>query len=185
MKFELGNNDCEPCVVVTKVGGELVVMFEGFAHDEAVSWFNSKDAMNSFEVWHEVMGDFEMMCKQIKRKGLEMDEIKRMLDELHEECEENLKCCPPIRESDRVNYYELDSDEVISLSHFNGEVIFDDDVVEEGGIECIHGKNLTVELFESALGDKGFHEFLKQWCEEEHCTRALISRVDPGTRSTA
>lgn len=70
MKFELGNNDCEPCVVVTKVGGELVVMFEGFAHDEAQQWFNSKDVMESFECWHNMMGDYEMAYKQIKWKGI-------------------------------------------------------------------------------------------------------------------
>lgn len=112
MKFELGNNDCEPCVVVTKVDGKFG------------------------------------------------------------------------RESDRVSYYELGGG-LIAVSHQYGEVIFDDDVVEEGGIEYLVGENMAIETFESALGDKGFHAYLKQWCEEEHCTRALISRVDPGTRSTA
>lgn len=70
MKFELGNNDCEPCVVVTKIDGELVVMFEGFGGEEAVSWFNSKDVMSSLESWHTMMGDYEMAYKQIKWKGI-------------------------------------------------------------------------------------------------------------------
>lgn len=70
MKFEFGNNDCEPCVVVTKVDGELVVMFESFGGEEAELWFKSKDVMSSFEVWHRVMGDFEMACKQIKQEEI-------------------------------------------------------------------------------------------------------------------
>jgi len=70
MKFVLGINDCAPGVVVTKEDGELVVMFEGFAHDEAERWFNSKDVMSSFEVWHEVLGDFEMAYKKIIRKEI-------------------------------------------------------------------------------------------------------------------
>lgn len=113
-----------------------------------------------------------------------MNEIEKLLEEIRRDLEENLKGVPPNRESDRVSYFEL-GDDVIAVSHLYGEVIFDEDVVEEGGIECIYGKNMTIETFESALEDKSFNAFLKQWCEEEHCTRALITRVDPGTLSTA
>lgn len=184
MKFEYGNNDCEPCVVVTKEDGELVVMFEGFGGEEAKQWFNSKDVMSSLESWHNMMGDYEMAYKQINGRGFEMNEIEKMLNDIRKNPEVNLKDCPPGHGSDRVSYYELGGD-VIAVSHQFGEVIFDGDVVEEGGIECLFGENMTTEKFELALGNKEFITFLKQWCEEEHCTRALISRVDPGTRSTA
>lgn len=112
-----------------------------------------------------------------------MNEIEKMLNDIRKNREENLKNCPPGRESDRVDYFKL-GDEVIAVSHLNGEVIFDEDVVEEGEIEYLNA-NMTSEKFESALGNKEFISFLKQWCEEEHCTRALVSRVDPGNLSTA
>lgn len=70
MKFKIGNNDCKPCVVVTKVDGELEVMFEGFAYEEAQQWFNSKDVMSSLEVWHGMMGDYEMKYKETTWKGV-------------------------------------------------------------------------------------------------------------------
>lgn len=113
-----------------------------------------------------------------------MNEIEKMLNDIRKNREEEFKNCPPGRESDRVDYFELGGD-VIAVSHQYGEVIFDDDVVEEGGIECIYGKNMTIEKIKSALGNKEFITFLKQWCEEEHCTRALLTSVDPETRFTA
>lgn len=66
MKFEYGENDCQPGVVITKEKGELVVIFEGFSYEEAQQWFNSKAVMSSFEVWQSVLGDFEMAFKIIK-----------------------------------------------------------------------------------------------------------------------
>ena len=104
-----------------------------------------------------------------------------MFNDIRKNLKESMKNCPPGRESDRVDYFKL-GDDVINVSHLNGEVIFDEAVEEEGGFECIYGKNMTMEKFDSALGDKGFNTFLKQWCEEEHCTRALISGVDPVIR---
>lgn len=113
-----------------------------------------------------------------------MNKVEKMLEEIRENREKNVKSLPPGRESERFSYFELDGD-VIAVSHQYGEVIFDDEIAEEGEIECLFGENMTLEIFNSTLADKGFDAFLKQWCEEEHCTRALISRVDPLTRSTA
>ena len=63
MKFELGNNDCEPAIEVVTEGDELVVRFWGFASDEADQWFSSEPVMSSLEIWHSVVGDFEMSVK--------------------------------------------------------------------------------------------------------------------------
>lgn len=112
-----------------------------------------------------------------------MNEIEKMLNDIRKNREKDIKNIPPDRGSDRISYFELDG-EVIAVSHQYGEVIFDEELVG-GGIECLVGENMTLGTFTSALNDNGFYAFLKQWCEEEHCTRALITKVDPGTQSTA
>lgn len=109
--------------------------------------------------------------------------VEKMLEAIRRRREKDVKNIPPNRESDRVSYFELDG-EVIAVSHLDGEVVFDEELVG-GGIECLLGGNLTAQQFEAVLEDEGFSAFLEKWCEEEHCTRALIARVDPGTRSTA
>ena len=65
MKFEMGDNDCQPKIEVVTVGDELVVRFWGFAFDEAEQWFNSEPVMDSLRAWHSVEGDFEMSVKLI------------------------------------------------------------------------------------------------------------------------
>lgn len=60
MKYVMCNNDCHPSVEVLTDGDELLVRFWGFAYDEAQLWFNSKAVMDSLEVWHSVIGDFEI-----------------------------------------------------------------------------------------------------------------------------
>ena len=63
MKFEMGNNDCQPMIEVVAEGDELVVRFWGFAFDEARQWFHSEPVMDSFKAWHSLEGDFVMSMK--------------------------------------------------------------------------------------------------------------------------
>lgn len=111
-----------------------------------------------------------------------MNEIEKMLSEILKKREANLKNYPPNRKSNRVNYFKL-GDDVFTVSHHLGAVIFDDDVAKEGDIECLYGKNMTLEKFESAFKNEGFNAFLDQWCEEEHCTRVLIGKFDTVSRN--
>lgn len=70
MKFELCDNDSETFIDVVTDGDELVVGFWGFAFEEAKGWFNSKPVMESLEIWHSGMSDFEMAFKSIKKMGV-------------------------------------------------------------------------------------------------------------------
>ncbi len=51
MRFEMGNNDCEPAIEVVTEGDERIVRFWGFAYDEAERWFNSDAVMESLDSW--------------------------------------------------------------------------------------------------------------------------------------
>ena len=60
MKFELMGSDWPPSIEVVRDGDELVAQFWGFTGEEAERWYNSEVVMESLDIWHSVLGDFDM-----------------------------------------------------------------------------------------------------------------------------
>ncbi len=74
--------------------------------------------------------------------------------------------------------YEFGDGSAVILSHIYGEPIYDDGVAEYGLIEFIHGDCMSLERMNEVLDDRGFRDFVKAWCGEQHCTRVMLTGED-------
>lgn len=77
-----------------------------------------------------------------------------------------------------TSQYEFGDGSAVTVSHIYGEPVYDDDVAGEGLIQFIPGDYMSLERMSELLDDEGFCDFIKSWCEEQHCTRVMLTRAD-------
>jgi hypothetical protein len=74
--------------------------------------------------------------------------------------------------------YEFADGSAVIISHIYGEPIYDDEVAGRGLIQFIPADYMSLERLDEVLDDGGFCDFIKTWCEEQHCTRVMLTGAD-------